>query len=170
VTALSTVDGNAVVNGISATGLAVGTHVSLTDPNTYHPFVWRSGLPTDLGSLGPSQGSARAVNAFEQVIGVSGSDAFLWQNGTMTALPKPPGRRLADAKGINDAGLIVGLCETIPVLWMGGQVYELLTLVQGGTAWVDGNATDISNTGVIVGFGTSPTDHVQHGFQLTPVP
>ncbi len=79
-----------------------------------HAFLWTPREGTrDLGTLpGETTSLANAINARGQVVGVSGSRAFLWHDGTMMDLNTLVGPgfadRLASATDINDAGQITG--------------------------------------------------------------
>jgi uncharacterized membrane protein len=139
---------------------------------------------TDLGTLATDANSSDAldVNASEQVVGWADSSIgggapqatpFVWQNGTMTALPQVAGHWVPRAVAINDDGVIVGSDDGPGVdtqtLWANGQAYRLSSLiVQGGTGWRLAVVHDISNRGYVVGHGTSPNDGAQHGFLLEP--
>src|SRR5262249_28005126 len=106
--------------------------------------------------------------------GSNAGGAFIWENGVMTALPSLPGlpgTSSSVASAINDAGVVVGNCgEPRALIWLDRAVYDLATLVSsGGTNWTLSAANDASNAGYIVGTGTSPNDHQQHGFLLTPL-
>jgi probable HAF family extracellular repeat protein len=81
------------------------------------PFAWQNGVMTDLGLFpGDQDGGASAINSAGDIVGSSGSTdpetyaqsyrAFLYSNGTMTALPVPSTE--AFAGDINDSGTVVG--------------------------------------------------------------
>jgi len=90
-----------------------------------HPFLWQDGKMRDLGVLGKpmTEGEARGINERGQVVGASYSEedehgdrwydrAFLWENGTMIALPRLPSGasdiNLTEANDINGKGWVVG--------------------------------------------------------------
>lgn len=89
-------------------------------PNLDEPdraFFWRSGVMTDLGSLGGSSSIAYCINNNSQIVGSTGKvgetkRAFLWQDGKMvdlnTLLPANSGWTLEEATGISDSGQIIG--------------------------------------------------------------
>jgi len=120
-------------SGINNGGQVVGA--SADADGTAHAFLWTPGAPngatgtmTDLGSLpGGSAGRAFGINDRGQVVGCSyisssttfcdlfSADAFLWtpdvQNGTtgtMIGLGALPGGSGSEARGINNAGQVVG--------------------------------------------------------------
>ena len=76
-------------------------------------YLWDDGWWTDLGLL-PDANDCRArdINESGQIVGDSGGRAFLWQNGQLfdlNDLIDPNGEwTLAEAKAINDRGVIVG--------------------------------------------------------------
>jgi len=136
---------------------------SLTDTGDSHPFLWANGVMTDLGDLpgaatgGHGFASACAINDSGQVVGYSelpaGNRAFLWENGTMTALAAlPGGDGTSEAYGINASGKIVGFCASAtgdrPVLWQNGAVTDLGDLSGGGE---EGWAYGINVAGQVVG-------------------
>jgi probable HAF family extracellular repeat protein len=101
--------------GINAAGQVVGS--SYTSSSGAHAFLWSSGGGmVDLGTpLGPDDKYyAYGINATGQVAGYripssSGfQQAFLYSGGGMTNLGTLPVSSASDAKGINDAGQVVG--------------------------------------------------------------
>jgi probable HAF family extracellular repeat protein len=93
-------------------------------------------------------GGARGINESGQVVGRSGGQAVLWENGSMAVLG--PGNAL----DINESGQIVGYSEEKGVLWENGSTNDL------GTTGVDNSpATAINNETYVVGYQhTSSTD------------
>ncbi len=101
--------------GINSRGQVVG--VSTTAGEQQDAFLWEKGTMTDLGTLGGTSSVARHLNSRGQIVG--GSDipsgqehAFLWEDGLMRDLndliPENSGWVLVEARGINNAGDIVG--------------------------------------------------------------
>lgn len=141
------------VNSLSVSGEAVGGGKFI--PGLRHPFLWRHGDLIDLGELTPNadgSGEATDINGRGQVVGYSGIGqknppvdhrAFLWQDGTMTALELPGSDSRAAA--INDRGQVVGTFTTDGVqhafLWQHGVYTDLGA----------GSATDINSRGLVVG-------------------
>lgn len=87
-----------------------------------HPFLWRTGKMTDLGTLGDDPASAWDINDRGQVVGESSvrsnqTHAFLWEKDVMTDLNErlsPPFRKdwiVREAFRINNRGLIIGRGE-----------------------------------------------------------
>jgi probable HAF family extracellular repeat protein len=111
---------------------------------------------TDLGTLGTdAMSAATGINDRGQVVGWSKNaagrrHAFLWQNGTMTALGTS-GETWSEAADINERGLAVGWGFTSPgryhaLLWKDGATMDFGTL--GGT---ESSAYAINNRDQIVG-------------------
>jgi prepilin-type processing-associated H-X9-DG protein len=104
---------------INNQGQVVGSYRTY---NAYHGALWEDGTLTDLGVLsGDFDSFASAINIARQVVGwtfgrdAMGHDydrAFLWQDGVMSDLnslvSNGSGWTLESARGINDAGQIVG--------------------------------------------------------------
>ena len=115
---------------------------------------WIDGTPEDLGTLGGQEATALGINQAGQIVGVSETEGdlqgFLWNDGTLTALPPGPDAGFAYAEDINDLGVVVG--------WSAGGA-----IAQDATVWVDGvptklpslayeaAASAINNRGEIVG-------------------
>jgi probable HAF family extracellular repeat protein len=112
----------------------------------------------DLGTLpGDTTSLANGVNDAGQVVGTSGdavrSDAFLWQDGTMTALGSLPGFASSAALRLNGVGQIVGHSfNTFPAaratLWRDGEIIDLGVL-PGDSSSI---ALDVNGTGHVVGY------------------
>jgi len=179
-----------VAEGISNRGWVVGD-ANLPGDQNVHAFLWQDGVMTDLGTLGGlnSQeqwpvkdsrglivGSAETsvldpfnedFCGFDSNAGVPPTglicQAFLWQNGVMTALPTLGGNN-GQALGVNNLGQVVGFAEQntqdpncIPpqvldiqaVLWgpNQGEISTLSPLPGDISAWAIG----INNHGQIVG-------------------
>ncbi len=113
------------VNALSAGGEAAGdseTHVMPAGIDTYHAFLWRKGVMTDLGvPAGYDRSSAAGLDDRGDVIGTMQTDAesqdddstdevhgFVWQNGKLTDLGTLPGCTYTQPTGINSHGQVVG--------------------------------------------------------------
>jgi probable HAF family extracellular repeat protein len=85
----------------------------------HHAFLWENGQFTDLGTLGGFYSYAFGLNNYGQVVGYAAlpdntSAPFIYADGVMTDLNEliPPSWRLSEARGINDAGQIIGYGST----------------------------------------------------------
>ena len=135
-----------------------------------------AGKITDLGTLGGASSVAANINNQGQIVGASttapgqllggyGTQAFVWQQGTMTKLAALTGgsRSLSQAFDVNDHGQIVGDSVTDSgqrraVLWDNAEPRDLGTL---GGAY--STATSINNTGNVVGYSTTASGQT-HAF------
>jgi len=126
---LGTLGGNdATAMQVNEGGQIVGISYTNTQPNdttgfpTIHPFLWKNGAMTDLGSLGGTwavvgaladTGWTRVLNDSGDVVGSSFlagdavQHAFLWSNGTMIDLGTLGGLR-SDAAALNNKRQVVG--------------------------------------------------------------
>lgn len=103
---------------LSNTGTVVGEiRTTAAGPPVIHAAIWTAGSgAADLGTLsGSSASTGHGINSAGYVVGDSGSTPFVWNPKTgMTDLntalnASGNGWTLEDAKGINDAGQIVGV-------------------------------------------------------------
>ncbi|PRY32368.1 hypothetical protein [Pseudosporangium ferrugineum] len=123
-----------------------------------HPFLWRDGRMTDLGTLDDGDGGwgiAAAVNRWGTVAGQSrgpaGTRAVRWQNGGITDLGTLGGD-YSFATAINDSGTIAG-ASTTPDGSLHAFVWRRGTMTDLGVPGArEAFAEDIDNRGRIVGW------------------
>lgn len=98
----------------------------------------------------------RVVCLYRQFVSNGRYTGCFWSDGVLTDLPIPSGDDLGFicARGLSDLGQAVG--STISgtnvrtVLWTGGQVYDLSTLIPSGTGYQLQGAMDVNNHGQIL--------------------
>jgi probable HAF family extracellular repeat protein len=152
-------------DGINNVVHVVGVY---TSGSLTRPFLWRGDKFLDLGAVGGSSTSARAVaiNNTGKIAGTSdgGSIAVVWSYDTGTANSPPSLSKLPltsdlaapSPTAINDSGDVVGTAWTSSysgtraVLWRNGQVIPLATY--------NSKAFGINNAGQIVGEGDANGD------------
>ena len=119
-----------------------------------------------------------AINDENQVVGTIFTppvSAFLWQNGTTTALPPLAGTvGSTTASDINDVGQIVGTSSNIAVLWRNGVAINLNDQIAQGDPLKPyvtlHGAGRINNFGQIVASGTDArSPALGQEYLLTPV-
>ena len=144
--------------GINNSGTAVGTtYVN----GTAHGTVWS---PTGASDLGADT-YAMAINSSGEVAGGNGG-AFTAVNGQVQSLGTPQGIGWSAAYGINDGGTVVGDGQLASGAFRGiiwnpdGSMLLLGTL--GG---LSSQATDINNSGEVVGFASVSSGY-QHAFSM----
>jgi probable HAF family extracellular repeat protein len=180
---------SSIGNAMNNLGWAMGTS-NLPGDTTQHAELWLPGLHLDLGTLGgPNSGVVFASHSNRgQIVGIAETAdmdplgetwscagaffptttqhiclGFVWQNGTMTALPTLGGYN-GFASSVNDLGQVVGWAETAvhdstcvqpqvlqfeAVIWgpANGQIQQL----PGLPGDPDSAATAINDKGQVVG-------------------
>ncbi|QEL13468.1 hypothetical protein [Limnoglobus roseus] len=165
-TNLGTLGGtNSSASAINEQGWVAGTSRINTTSSVSHAFLWQPGVGlTDLGTLGgTSFPTVSAVNATGVVVGASpttgnaATHAFVWQPGVGLTDLGTLGGNNSVARGVNDAGTVVGASDTAdggsrPFIWT--EAGGLVDLGGLGGPTADGSANDINNNGVVVGQST----------------
>jgi len=138
-------------------------------PTGQHAVLWNSDAAhsiVDLGVFGYDWTSiGYGINDIGQVVGEShppsSSRPILWHNDaahTAFELPLLPGHNYGSAKLVNNATTIVGFSAyDVPgtwdvsgsriVVWIDGQVYDLLNIIDQSNGWVVVDVTSINNLG-----------------------
>jgi probable HAF family extracellular repeat protein len=120
-------------------------------------------MPTDLGTFGGPNAVATAINNLGQVAGYAmtstyAQHGFLWSNGTMTAL----GDNFI-AAAVNDNGAVAWA----DLIYSGGTMQNLNTLIPAGSGDQITYANEINDKGQIVAEAYTPT-YQTHALLLTP--
>jgi probable HAF family extracellular repeat protein len=169
-------DGHAYA--VSPFGRIVGNADTAT--GDFHAMLWFLGQAKDLGTLGgPFSSAAGVIDAPVVVVGWShtptGMVGITWTpHDGMQALPAlSPDLPYCDARALNQAGVIVGLCAPAgmgpshAVAWRDRQILDLNT-VGLPVGWVLETAMDINTAGQIAGIGRLSGQ--SRAWRLTPVP
>ncbi len=160
--------------GVSDNGqYAAGTVYQMPTPESnWVAFLAHDGQATALGTLpGQNFSAAFGVNDSGQVVGVSGSLAFLDTPGQgMTSLGSFGGN--STAFGISNSGEIVGLSMLAngsfrAFVANGGGIVDLNTLIPPGSGLTLTSATGVNDLGQIVGYGVDGSG-TYHEFLLNP--
>lgn len=179
---------NSIVRGINDAGTTVGERQT---PDGWRAIVWGAdGAPLNLGTLWGLGGSGAASDSFARDINNQGQVALqlplagggfgaaVWQAGAGFTLIGQLDGYSAGAQAINDQGLVVGVAGaagaagTRAFAWSAsGGMVSLTALVDPATSagWLIGDATAVSEGGLIVGRGWHPTLGYR-GVLLSPVP
>jgi probable HAF family extracellular repeat protein len=155
----------------------VGTAAVNDATGTVHAYVWHEGTMRDLGTLnGRDDSQATDINSHGDIVGststqVNDSIAFIAgiDGGMRELLPglSPP----TTASAINDHGDVVGTWGTKSYLYANGAMTVLEDIPEVRAAgWTRLWPTDISDRGVITGFGSRPMpgQFGLRGFVLSP--
>jgi probable HAF family extracellular repeat protein len=137
-----------ITSGINDSGDIVGTNIV---NGNFVPFLNQNGIITQLGTI--ASGQALAINNQKQIVGYSGSHAFLYQNGALIDLGTLGGTE-SQAYAINNLNQVVGLSflasgERHAFLYENGVMKDL-----GGAGSV---ALGINDAGEIVGQTDDPS-------------
>ncbi len=169
-------------SGMNNNGWVVGESVE-TDR---HAVVWENGRVIDLGTLrsnGSGDSLASGINDLGDIVGSSQIDedperydAFLWRDGQMYDLGKPPGTSHSHAYAINNAGQVVGYSPTggfrfIGIYWDRFIGMTLLDdLLPPRTGWRTEWGWDINESGQISGTAYPlPDEGTFFAFLMSPV-
>ncbi len=173
-----------VAFGISDAGLVVGSGI---DPNNAAVNVGMvydsvSGVMSTVGALPGTNGALNfGVSNSGYVVGSSmlnqgAGSSFIWSAaGGMLPIPLPPATSQGGARGVNDAGWVVGTAGgqfAVPYLYADGTTYALQSLLPAGTGWdlstnTSSSALAITNDGTIV--GTAVHGGLTHAYRMVPV-
>jgi probable HAF family extracellular repeat protein len=127
-------------------------------------------------NLGTVSGSlTNDMNDAGQVVGLTSNRGYLYTDGVgLRDLGVLPGGNSSEARSINNLGQVVGHSTTVPdgalhaILYSDGVLRDLNGLISPQSGWVLVSATDISDSGLIIGLGTRSGRNAN--FLLTPVP
>jgi probable HAF family extracellular repeat protein len=163
-----------IARSITDNAYIVGSTGYGTDGSYGTPIMFRPGAPVVLpGLLAGRPANAWAVNSSGVTVGEARNNtlsrtfeaAVRWENGTVQDLGKLPAWSLAQARGINDNGDIVGVGRevqwvgfSVAFVWRNGQLTELPAL---GPQHGNGIAYAINNAGDIVG-SSQGSDVIMH--------
>jgi probable HAF family extracellular repeat protein len=151
-----------------------------TSSGVVNATLWTGGKSLDVGALAPLAGSssvAYGINDSGQVVGAWGtnasSQAFLYSNGSITALPEPSDFTTSgcEARGISSSGQIAGICADTNgnghlVLWSSGTVTDLGSVGSiGGVEDIE--SMSVSSNGQIAGWAATGTAFVYSNGRIT---
>ncbi len=163
-------------NGVNDGGQVAGD--SSTAGGAVHAFFFSQGAMTDLGTLGGTNSSDAGVNASGQVSGDSDTAggtvrAFLsgQHGGTLQDLGTLGGT-YSFGRGVNAQGQVVGGSSTArgaqdAYIFSNGVMTDLNRLIAPGSGFMLTQATGISDTGFITGYGVNRNGQ-EDAFLLTP--
>ena len=151
--------------GVNDAGLVVGESVVGPAPGQLHAMVWEGGFfPTDLGTLGGTFSSAKAINNSSTIVGMAAVangefHAAMWVkiDGTWQIfdLGTLEGGTTAGASAISDDGTVVGSGDTPTgphgFMWRNGVMTDI-----GPTV---GQAQGVNDFGQVVGVGDPAANH-----------
>jgi probable HAF family extracellular repeat protein len=172
------------LGGASSAGLAINNagwvagSSYLAGEAANHACLWTANSPIDLGTLpggGDSQigalNNAHAAAGFSRPVGAAPHAMLVTLNNAGQPLSHIDlgtlgGVGWSFACGLNDAGAVVGTSNDSAVLWTGGVIADLNTMLPPGSAWRLQSATAINQSGQIVGWGLH--NGQPRAFRLTP--
>jgi uncharacterized membrane protein len=173
-----------VAFGINDAGLVVGTGIDPNNAAVNVGMVYNSvtGVMSSVGALPGGNGALNfAVSNSGYVVGSSmlnqgSGNSFIWSaGGGMVPIGLPPATIQGSARGVNDAGWVVGTASgvfAVPYLYADGTTYSLQSLLPAGSGWdlstnTSSSAMAITNDGSIV--GTAVHNGLTHAYQMTLV-
>lgn len=177
-------------NAINNQGHVVGSSSTrgnpygcLVGPAGCHPFLWENGCMHDLGAPGGNYTNAVLVNDADQVAGFWVADgpshAVMWDHGRIFTMGTIAGDDNSNVFGMNAQGRVVGqtwsfdqetqtLTSSHAFVWQKGQgIVDLNTVLTNETDLFLFEADTITDTGIIVAFGTNADGNIRTAI-LTP--
>ena len=169
---------------INNSGQVVG-YSETTSVYNYHAFLYSGGVMQDLGTFGGDDSTASYatdINDAVQVVGFAKKGyfydhAFLFADGVMHDLGTLGSNTYSYAKGINNAGHVVGYSskyedaltgdDKLAFLYRQGRMLNLNDAILPDAGWVLLEAASINDSGQIVGTGRKGGD--RRAFLLTPL-
>ena len=165
-TDLGTLDKDwSIASGINDDGVVVGYSQLVEGSGLWYGFRWSDGVMTPLPSLGANTfNGANDVNAAGDAVGVSGPNSSVTQPVLFTSAGGVVdlgslGGTQGSASALNDRADAVGYSYTggnqsrHGFLYRNGQLWDLNDLIPANSGWELIAATDINNSGSIVGYG-----------------
>jgi uncharacterized membrane protein len=146
------------VNALNDRGEAVGR--SRAADGQQIAVLWRSGSVSMLGS-GKSSDAA-GINNKSEIVGVVGSQGFLWKDGVLTGLGVAPNTTLpiSAALDINERSQVAGASCNVhgcpALMWESDGAIVPLEDIPGGIVW--GEAFAINDGGEVVGHSVNADD------------
>jgi len=150
---------------VNAAGIIVGESQTATQET--HATMWIMGFPIDLNPHGAQLSAAKAMNSQADVAGdawfPTGFHAFRWTvQGGAEDLGTLPNHIISHARGMNDAGMIVGVSiapgedppPALAVRWTLEQGIEALDTLLSTPGWTLYDAIAVNNAGAILAYGT----------------
>ena len=152
--------------GINESGCIVGD-ANINTAWVYHACLWDSTGPHDLGTLaGQTSSTACGINDHGQIVGVSGTKAFIWDKNVMSPIDIPAGYAKSSAWRINNLGQVIGSC-TKYTQW-GPQntafIWQDHTWTKIGVGAWDTFAKGINDAGQVVGYYTDVVGGTNNAF------
>jgi hypothetical protein len=158
--------GGTTVNGLNNNGAEVGFSAN-AGASVLTNFIRNTDGTFTTLTLATTTDMANGINKTNEVVGVSGTSAFLLNGGSLTTLPpaNPASTASQIAFGINDKGVIVGqytdsVTGNTPGFVDNNGTFTLLNPTATATVT---NAQGINDNGLVTGFYSADGVH-QHGF------
>jgi probable HAF family extracellular repeat protein len=161
--------------GINSSGTIVGWAGANGSPLAF--VMTSGGALTKIGPPAMPNAMAADINDAGHVTGRAGNGTdtvgFIYKSGAYTVMPVLEKFQLTHPFAINSADRVVGCARNMAddslvhaFTFIGGKTTDLNDLVASGTGWALECATDVSDSGLIVGTGRLWAK--EHAFMLVP--